>query len=165
MLSRGTVLVGFGFLAFASANHCIAIGSAHMGGSPILFSFPGVHIHWLVPRRRIFISPCASIPATVASFVMTDGPAKRARLTLAVTASFELASLPTSAADASRGWYGAPGIYTEQHIAGWKKITDAVHAKGGYIFFPTLARRPLIEHSDDGRCDAGRALGRSFVLA
>ncbi|WP_260741494.1 alkene reductase [Tunturiibacter lichenicola] len=34
----------------------------------------------------------------------------------------------------SRGWYGAPGIYTEQHVAGWKKITDAVHAKGGFMF-------------------------------
>ena len=34
----------------------------------------------------------------------------------------------------SRGWYGAPGIYTEQHVAGWKPITDAVHAKGGFMF-------------------------------
>ncbi|WP_144152354.1 alkene reductase [Paraburkholderia sp. BCC1885] len=34
----------------------------------------------------------------------------------------------------SRGYIGAPGIYTEQHVAAWKKITDAVHAKGGLIF-------------------------------
>ncbi|GAB2218079.1 hypothetical protein Droror1_Dr00001296 [Drosera rotundifolia] len=26
-----------------------------------------------------------------------------------------------------------PGIYTEEHIEGWKKVTSAVHAKGGYI--------------------------------
>src|SRR5450830_1710499 len=33
-----------------------------------------------------------------------------------------------------RGYLGAPGIYTEEQAAGWKKVTDAVHAKGGRIF-------------------------------
>lgn len=33
----------------------------------------------------------------------------------------------------SRGYIGAPGIYEDFHIAGWKKVTDAVHAKGGKI--------------------------------
>ncbi|KAI7902616.1 uncharacterized protein BX663DRAFT_509872 [Cokeromyces recurvatus] len=28
----------------------------------------------------------------------------------------------------------APGIYTKEQIAGWKKVTDRVHAKGGVIF-------------------------------
>jgi 2,4-dienoyl-CoA reductase-like NADH-dependent reductase (Old Yellow Enzyme family) len=32
------------------------------------------------------------------------------------------------------GYPGAPGIFTASQIAGWKKVTDAVHAKGGYIF-------------------------------
>ncbi len=31
------------------------------------------------------------------------------------------------------GWAGAPGIYTDEMEAGWKKVTDAVHAKGGKI--------------------------------
>lgn len=31
-------------------------------------------------------------------------------------------------------WMGMPGAYQESHIAGWKKVTDAVHAKGGTIF-------------------------------
>src|SRR5690242_5911657 len=29
---------------------------------------------------------------------------------------------------------GVPGIYTEDQIAGWRKVVDAVHAKGGIIF-------------------------------
>src|SRR5258707_6564898 len=29
---------------------------------------------------------------------------------------------------------GVPGIYTEQQIAGWRKVVDAVHARGGVIF-------------------------------
>jgi N-ethylmaleimide reductase len=34
----------------------------------------------------------------------------------------------------SRGYLGAPGIYEDSHIPGWKKIADAVHAQGGHIF-------------------------------
>lgn len=33
-----------------------------------------------------------------------------------------------------RGYLGAPGIYDDAQIAGWEKVTDAVHAKGGKIF-------------------------------
>src|SRR5205814_10316225 len=29
---------------------------------------------------------------------------------------------------------GVPGIYTEAQIAGWRKVVDAVHVKGGTIF-------------------------------
>lgn len=31
------------------------------------------------------------------------------------------------------GYPGLPGIYTDEQVAGWKKITEAVHAKGGKI--------------------------------
>ncbi len=33
----------------------------------------------------------------------------------------------------SRGYIGAPGIYTDEHVEAWKKITEAVHAKGARI--------------------------------
>lgn len=33
-----------------------------------------------------------------------------------------------------RGYYGAPGIYTDEQAEGWKKVTNAVHDKGGRIF-------------------------------
>lgn len=29
---------------------------------------------------------------------------------------------------------GVPGLWTEQQAAGWKKVVDGVHAKGGYIY-------------------------------
>src|SRR6201988_5352213 len=32
------------------------------------------------------------------------------------------------------GYAGAPGIYSDGQIAGWQRVTDAVHAKGGRIF-------------------------------
>jgi N-ethylmaleimide reductase len=33
----------------------------------------------------------------------------------------------------SRGWLGAPGLYSDPQVAGWKKITSAVKAKGGHM--------------------------------
>ncbi|TGD81836.1 alkene reductase [Hymenobacter wooponensis] len=32
------------------------------------------------------------------------------------------------------GYINTPGIYSEEQVAGWKKVTDAVHAAGGRIF-------------------------------
>lgn len=32
------------------------------------------------------------------------------------------------------GYPGAPGIYSKEHIDGWKKVTEAVHQKSGIIF-------------------------------
>ncbi|KAG8148882.1 alkene reductase [Burkholderia catarinensis] len=32
------------------------------------------------------------------------------------------------------GWTNTPGIYTPEQIAGWKKVTHAVHEAGGLIF-------------------------------
>jgi N-ethylmaleimide reductase len=33
----------------------------------------------------------------------------------------------------SRGYEGAPGIYTDAHVAAWRRLTDAVHAKRARI--------------------------------
>jgi N-ethylmaleimide reductase len=34
----------------------------------------------------------------------------------------------------SRGWLGAPGLYTDEQVKGWKKIVDAVHRNGAHMF-------------------------------
>lgn len=39
----------------------------------------------------------------------------------------------TPISDMAHGYPGLPGIYTDAQIAGWKKVVDAVHAKGGKI--------------------------------
>jgi N-ethylmaleimide reductase len=33
-----------------------------------------------------------------------------------------------------RGWFGAPGLYSEEQVLGWRKVVDAVHARGGIMF-------------------------------
>jgi N-ethylmaleimide reductase len=40
----------------------------------------------------------------------------------------------TAVGASARGYRGAPGIYNDEQVVGWKRITDAVHAKGGYMF-------------------------------
>jgi N-ethylmaleimide reductase len=40
----------------------------------------------------------------------------------------------TIAAENGNGYLGAPGLYDDNQIAGWKLVTEAVHAKGAKIF-------------------------------
>ena len=40
----------------------------------------------------------------------------------------------TSISIAGRGWFGAPGMYSDEQVAGWKRITSAIHAKGSQMF-------------------------------
>jgi N-ethylmaleimide reductase len=40
----------------------------------------------------------------------------------------------TTVAITGRGYLGAPGIYTDAQVTGWKRVTEAVHAKGGKMF-------------------------------
>ena len=40
----------------------------------------------------------------------------------------------TQPSDDGQGYLATPGIYSPAHVAGWKKVTKAVHDKGGRIF-------------------------------
>ncbi|GAB2225183.1 hypothetical protein Droror1_Dr00005974 [Drosera rotundifolia] len=40
----------------------------------------------------------------------------------------------THVSDTAAGMPNVPGIYTEEQVQAWKKVTDAVHAKGAIIF-------------------------------
>ncbi len=58
----------------------------------------------------------------------------------------------TFVSEQGQGWFGAPGIYTEEQRAGWARITDAVHRAGGLIFVQlwhqgSVSHRSLYEDS------------------
>lgn len=40
----------------------------------------------------------------------------------------------TQVSPQAQGYQDTPGLYTQAQINGWRKVTDAVHAKGGKIF-------------------------------
>jgi len=63
----------------------------------------------------------------------------------------------------ARGWYGAPGIYTDQQTEGWEKIVQAVHAKGGRMF-SQLWHTGRSSHSDnqDGNTPVSASVDPSY---
>ncbi|MFS8214655.1 alkene reductase [Paenibacillus sp. S29] len=54
----------------------------------------------------------------------------------------------TQTSDDGQGYLRSPGIYTEKHIEGWKKVTDAVHEEGGFIFIQ-LMHVGRVSHPDN----------------
>src|ERR1700732_4984316 len=40
----------------------------------------------------------------------------------------------TAISPSGRGYRGAPCLYRDEQVTGWQRITDAVHANGGYMF-------------------------------
>src|SRR5271169_4068542 len=41
------------------------------------------------------------------------------------------------------GWADTPGLWTEDQVRGWRRVTDAVHAAGGRIIAQLAHRRDL----------------------
>src|SRR4051812_35040561 len=69
----------------------------------------------------------------------------------------------------AQGYQDTPGIYSKEQVAGWRKVTDAVHARGGRIFIQ-LWHVGRISHSSlqpSGGAPVGpsaiRAKGKTFV--
>jgi N-ethylmaleimide reductase len=54
----------------------------------------------------------------------------------------------TQPSDDGQGYLATPGIYTPAHVAGWKKVTKAVHDNGGRIFFQ-LMHAGRMSHPDN----------------
>jgi len=72
----------------------------------------------------------------------------------------------TSITRKNRGYLGAPGIYSDDQIIGWKKVTDAIHAKGGRIFLQ-LWHVGRVSHVDlnDGAIPIGPSVITSEAVA
>lgn len=54
----------------------------------------------------------------------------------------------TAPSAVGQGYLNVPGLYTDEQIAGWKLVADAVHAKGGYVV-AQLMHAGRIAHSDN----------------
>ena len=57
--------------------------------------------------------------------------AQRASLGLLITEG-------TQPSDDGQGYTTTPGIYTDAHVAGWKKVTSAVHKAGGRLYIQLM---------------------------
>ena len=84
----------------------------------------------LTLNNRLIMAPmtrCMADDNLVPTQDMADYYARRASSGLIITEATQIR------ADA-QGYPNTPGIYTPEQIQGWRKVTDAVHAKGGKIF-------------------------------
>jgi len=63
----------------------------------------------------------------VASALMAEYYSQRASAGLIITEGSQVSAQ-------GKGYLRTPGIFTPEQIAGWKQVTEAVHAKGGQIF-------------------------------
>lgn len=63
----------------------------------------------------------------------------------------------TIAAANGNGYLGAPGLYDDSQIAGWKTIVDAVHARGGRMFLQLYhaGRQSHVDVQPDGEQPVG----------
>jgi N-ethylmaleimide reductase len=81
--------------------------------------------------NRIVMAPLTRTRAENAGHVpnelMVEYYSQRASAGLIITEG-------TWVSEEAQGWYGVPGIYNEEHGRAWRKVTDAVHARGGRIF-------------------------------
>ncbi|MDD1826724.1 alkene reductase [Photobacterium sp. ZSDE20] len=82
-------------------------------------------------KNRIVMPPMtrsrATQPGNSANEMMAAYYAQRASAGLIVAEGTQISPL-------GQGYAWTPGIYSQEQIAGWKKVTDAVHEKGGVIF-------------------------------
>jgi N-ethylmaleimide reductase len=101
-------------------------------------------------RNRIVMAPLtrtrAENPAHVPNGLMVEYYAQRASAGLIITEG-------TWVSEEAQGWYGVPGIYNEEQGQAWRKVTDAVHARGGRIFVQLWHQGGVSHHSfyPDGR--------------
>ena len=96
--------------------------------APLLQPF---HSDALNLANRVCMAPMtrgrAENAAHVPTDLMAEYYAQRATAGLIVTEG-------THVSARACGWKNVPGIYTAEQVAGWRKVTDAVHAAGGKIF-------------------------------
>ncbi len=96
--------------------------------APTLFSplqLGAVHV-----PNRIFMAPltrCRAEPSNVPGEMNAEYYEQRASAGLIITEA-------TSVTPRGFGYPNTPGVFTDAQVAGWKKVTSAVHAAGGRIF-------------------------------
>jgi N-ethylmaleimide reductase len=94
--------------------------------------FTPISIGPLKLTHRVVMAPLtrsrADLPGDVPNELMVEYYTQRA------SAGGLIVGEATTISPSARGWLGAPGLYSDKQVEGWKKITAAIHAKKGFIF-------------------------------
>ena len=102
--------------------------NGNLSSAPLLSSFTSDALH--LPNR-VCMAPMtrgrADNGGHVPNEMMATYYAQRASAGLIITEG-------THISPRANGWENVPGIYTEDQVAGWRRVTEAVHQAGGHIF-------------------------------
>lgn len=94
--------------------------------------FSPVQIGSLVLSHRVVMAPLtrnrSQQPADIPGDLMAEYYGQRA------SDGGLIISEATTISITGRGWFGAPGMYSDAQVAGWRKVLNAVRAKGGRMF-------------------------------
>jgi N-ethylmaleimide reductase len=80
-----------------------------------------------------------------------------------------LVSEATQVSQQGQGYQDTPGIYSKEQVAGWRKVTDRVHERGGHIFLQLwhVGRISHVSLQQNNQApvapSAIRAKGKTFV--
>ena len=84
----------------------------------------------LEAKNRVWMAPLtrsrASMPGNVPNEMMAEYYGQRAGAGVIIAEA-------TPVTPWGHGYYATPGIHTDEQVAGWRLVTDAVHAAGGKI--------------------------------
>ncbi len=100
-------------------------------------------------KNRVIMAPLTRMRATVPGFAPHDLNVEyykqRAGAGLIISEASQISQQ-------GQGYPATPGIYTDEQVEGWKKITKAVHDEGGTIFLQLwhVGRVSHTSHQPDG---------------
>jgi len=115
--------------------------------------------------NRIVMAPLTrnrAGPGLVPSVFASDYYSQRASAGLIIAEATQISAQ-------AQGYSGTPGCYTDEQVAGWRKVTDAVHAEGGTMVVQ-LWHTGRVSHTSfqkDGQAPVGpsaiRANTKTFI--
>ncbi|MGE4801294.1 alkene reductase [Yersinia hibernica] len=92
--------------------------------------FSPVKVGALTLPNRVFMAPLTRLrsiePGDIPTPLMAEYYRQRASAGLIITEATQISFQ-------AKGYAGAPGLHTQEQLAAWKKITQAVHDEGGHI--------------------------------
>jgi N-ethylmaleimide reductase len=95
-------------------------------------------------------------PGLVPSPLAIDYYGQRASAGLLITEASQISQQ-------GQGYQDTPGIYTKEQVAGWRKVTDQVHDKGGHIYIQ-LWHVGRVSH-DSLQANGGKPVAPSAIRA
>ncbi|MEK4035434.1 alkene reductase [Methylocystis sp. IM3] len=94
--------------------------------------FTSVQVGPLTLKHRVVMPPMSRLRAQPGTGIPSD--LQLEYYTQRASDGGLIVTEATAIAPSARGYYHAPGLYADEQVAGWKRITDAVHSKGAYFF-------------------------------